>query len=109
MSPHFRTEGVFVPLSSLSDADPAGELFRYFSQRQPRQFQSRISEPDAQFVDAVLRKHHLAHIGVDKEQLGDCWEAWVHVRIAKTADDPCRGNLRGFGECRGILTWENSD
>lgn len=94
---------------------------------------------DADFIDSVLDLSVATKVlRVDRERLDDSHEAWVYVTVAdqpleplalgdfitgETASGrvwrgadyehlPIAGDLYtffGFGECRGVLTWCNSD
>lgn len=67
-------------------------------------------------VDALLASvPATSFLEVDRAHLDESWEAWVHVLITSPEDDPGKlfepyqGPLHGFGRCRGVLTWPNSD
>jgi hypothetical protein len=97
---------------------------------------SGIDPEDADAIDAILHARLLtSFISVDRSKLKESCEAWVYVKIinqpperpvsyssgvGKTAsgltvtdaDYPLgvfMYPLYGFGECTGILTWNNSD
>jgi hypothetical protein len=57
-------------------------------------------------VDALLAKHRFtAGVNVDRTRVNESYEAWVYVDIRDTEESL----LRGFGGCKAVLTWPNSD
>jgi hypothetical protein len=75
-----------------------------------------ISVEIADTIDMILKSEPCAtFLKVDRDRLEDAWEAWVYVVIDAPEDsDPARstdyfGPIFGFGSCKGVLTWQNSD
>jgi hypothetical protein len=76
----------------------------------------------ADAIDEILARSSLtSFLKVDRTRLEESWEAWVHVLIDTPSGDALvdpgaplhfnmyTGPLYGFGRCRGVLTWPNSD
>ncbi|GAA6170269.1 DUF6210 family protein [Sessilibacter corallicola] len=56
-------------------------------------------------IDELLKKEiSFDCIKVDRTRLDESMEAWVHIVVGAESI-----NLVGFGECKAILTWPNSD
>jgi hypothetical protein len=68
-----------------------------------------LTVEDADTIDRILALANFDFVKVDREQLRDSYEAWVHVRL--TSPDPERHArlFLGISVDRGVLTWENSD
>ncbi|MCA9911812.1 MAG: hypothetical protein KC496_00620 [Anaerolineae bacterium] len=117
---HPAIEGVYVPLVD-KDVDQEKQLFDYFVD--PKRLWNRpdvardVNADDADFVDSILHaRYHTRIIRVDRSRLHESHEAWVYVEItAQPADQALHGSsagsetMRGFGTCKGVLTWANSD
>jgi hypothetical protein len=102
-------EGVFVPL----DAQQANEaLYAWFIG--PKYVGGGamlgLDAEDADHIDGLLRALRPAGIAVtvDRAQLRDSFEAWVHVVIH---DEDSMSLFSGFGPYPrpAVLTWMNSD
>jgi hypothetical protein len=66
---------------------------------------SYTTEDQAEEIDDLLSFYPITNnISIDRTRLKDSYEAWVYVNIQGDS-----GNLEGFGNCKGILTWPNSD
>lgn len=59
---------------------------------------------DADAIDNVLNECGVP-LRVDRDRLGDSYEAWVHVVILNNGDDL----LTAFGDHKAVLTWRNCD
>lgn len=114
-----QIEGVLVPLgNSLQNGCLGGagvDLARYF-EGPPYHGDGAaggITENDAAFIDSVLRAHGVPSvISVDRSQLADSDESWVHVTIAAEEDrEPSFKMFSGLGPYprSGVLTWPNGD
>ncbi|MCO7223757.1 DUF6210 family protein [Pleionea sp. CnH1-48] len=69
-------------------------------------FDTGLPEAKATEIDNLLARFpETEGISVDREKISESMEAWVHV-IAKETEFSC---YSGFGEIKGILTWNNSD
>ena len=79
-----------------------------------------IPEETADAIDALLATEPTARfLKVDRSRRLESYEAWVFVLIDASpqptydmppkAGDTYFGSLFGFGPCRGVLTWINSD
>jgi hypothetical protein len=62
---------------------------------------SHIDEAD-QLLDR-LRKNHHNNLSVHRAKLDDSYEARVHLVTAGVED------ISGFGDCKAVLVWPNSD
>lgn len=102
-------EGVFVP---FDDEQIGDALYAWFTG--PKHNGSGamlgLDTEDADRIDEVLRSWCPAGkpVTVDRAQLADSFEAWVHVVIH---DEELPGLFRGFGPYPrpAVLTWMNSD
>ena len=68
-----------------------------------------LSSEIASEIDSLLQNYGLTrNISVDKSLLEESEEAWIYVRVepAERAEYPI---YTGFGSCRGVLVWSNSD
>jgi hypothetical protein len=105
---HPVEEGVFVPISieiiNLSDS-----LTMYFTGSKWRGWCAYgIDEQTADFIDQILQTTSGTNfLKVDRTKLSDSYEAWVYVDISEPNDQV--PSIIGFGECKGVLTWLNSD
>ena len=74
--------------------------------RQMEWFSLGINEKRADQIDALLSAWGwTSGISVDMTRLHDSEEAWVYVNI-----EPVEyGVYSGFGSCKGVLVWQNSD
>ena len=98
-------EGVLVPF----DNDPslaAPELALHAQLRKLLWEIVGLTNELADAVDHLLSKHRFT-IGarVDRARLAESTEAWVYVDLRETD----HSLLRGFGNCKAVLTWPNSD
>jgi hypothetical protein len=65
-----------------------------------------LTEELAGRIDALLEENYETRgVTVDRSRLRDSMEAWIHVDI----DDSLSGIFCGFGRCKGVITWPNSD
>lgn len=107
-------EGVLAPLDDFDNALAQLEGYDFPTGGQG------ISVATADFVDRILASSRTNRfLSVDRTRLGECWEAWIHVRIAPVPswtwppgppkDADYLGPIFGFTETSGILTWPNSD
>jgi len=98
-------EGVLVPLLDIPLATKMCPLYVSFDNLD-WDSKSGISQTRAVEVDGLLSQwSYTSRIRVDRSYLDDSAEAWVYVTV--TPDDTVE--YSGFGECKGILTWPNSD
>lgn len=67
---------------------------------------NRFDATCADKIDEILKSTGITkHISVDRLRLNESEEAWVYVKLK-----PLKfANYVGFGECEGVLVWENSD
>ena len=65
-----------------------------------------IDENRASEIDALLHRYGFGKgITVDRSRLQESEEAWVYVNV-----EPLEyGLYEGFGSCKGVLVWSNSD
>ena len=107
---HPLAEGVFVPIRD--DAlDIEKELEDYFTGPKWNGWCCEgIDEETATFIDGVLTKCPLTmEIKVDRTRLTDSHEAWVYVDYGNPQEANWSSEISGFGPCKAVLTWENSD
>ena len=65
----------------------------------------RIDEERAKAIDMLLKTSRAAGISVDRTRLHEAEEAWIPVHL-----EPVElAEYEGFGNCQGILVWNNSD
>lgn len=65
-----------------------------------------ITDEKANEIDLVLSSfRETESIAVDRSKIAQSVESWLYV-IANETEFSC---FSGFGEIRGILTWQNSD
>lgn len=65
-----------------------------------------IDEKRASEIDDLLQSESpTKHITVDRSRLNESEEAWVYV----TLEPGEYGFYQGFGSCKGVLVWGNSD
>lgn len=107
---HPLVEGVFVPVHG-DESDMEKRLSEYFTGPKWNGWCcDGIDEETATFVDGVLAQCHLTkEIKVDRNRLRDSHEAWVYVDYANPTEADWRSEISGFGTCKAVLTWENSD
>ena len=108
---HPMAEGVFIPLG-IDTVDQEKELCDYFTGAKWGGWCCEgIDEETAGFIDVLMEKSDLTKsITVDRTRLHDSQEAWVYVDFRNTATYGFGGvEVTGFGICKGVLTWENSD
>jgi hypothetical protein len=98
-------EGVVVPL----DNDPPLDSPDLALHAQLHKLLWEIAALDDELavaVDALLSAHRFtAGVSVDRARLSESCEAWVYVEVREMEDSL----LRGFGNCKAVLTWPNSD
>lgn len=75
-----------------------------------------LTGENADQIDNFLRDDRSTYfIRVDREMLKESMEAWIHVIVDEPQfykDMPGKhvdGHIFGFGGCKGVLTWNNSD
>jgi hypothetical protein len=106
-------EGVFVPLDADQVSDALHAWFtgpKYGGSGAMR----GLDTEDADRIEEVLRgwRPYGFPVSVDREQLRESFEAWVHVVLHDDEDPSLLGALfSGFGPYprRAVLTWPNSD
>lgn len=100
-------EGVYLPLKY-----DAKELEEYFTGPKWQGWCCNgIDEETADFIDNYLSNDgNTAYIKVDRARLQDSQEAWIYVDVFEPGGAVKEINLlSGFGRCKGVLTWDNSD
>jgi hypothetical protein len=100
-----EAEGILVPFASELDG-ASQELTLLTHLRKLLLEALSLTNEQADSVNALLAAGcpSLA-ITVDRSRLDENCEAWVHVDIHQGEFS----SMQGFGECKGILTWPNSD
>ena len=102
---HPQLEGFLIPINNdrlLTDPEHLeNQLCSLFDG-----FYGSFSEEKANQIEAVLQKYsETKGIRINRELLSESVESWIHV-IAIETEFSC---YSGFGELKGILTWQNSD
>jgi hypothetical protein len=107
---HPTVEGVFVPIR-VDELDLERELSEYFTGAKWQGWCCRgIDEETAIVIDGLLAQCDFTRgIRVDRNRLRDSHEAWVYVDYANLPETEWRTEISGFGACKAVLTWENSD
>ncbi len=102
---HPVAEGVFAPLNNSPPLDRPDlstntQLKRLLTGAQ------RLTPAEADAVDRILQASADTNcVTVDRNHLSDSMEAWVYVDVKSNGDSL----ISGFGCCKGIITWSNSD
>ena len=99
-----QAEGILAPLNSYIAGDwndtVDGRLSRLLN------CVIGLKKKDADAVDKILSlSAETRCMKMDRSKLASSQEAWLHVRILKSATE----NLEQFGGSSAVLTWENSD
>lgn len=108
---HDKAEGVFAPIHQDNEDNQESMLIDYFTGPKWNGWCSdSIDEETAGYVDYVLSlSPSTSYLKVDRTRLGNSREAWIHVDVVEPTEDPELSPIHGFGECKGILVWSNSD
>ena len=112
-------EGVYVPLWEET-IDQEGMLHEHFFEGPKWQggCMNGIDMEDADIIDQVLdRSLHTRYIKVDRTRLKESYEAWIFVDVLTQPDGNAKSSsadipdflMAGFGACKGVLVWANSD
>lgn len=106
---HSSAQGVFAPLHSPPDDDQEALLISHFTiSKWDGWCSDGIDEATADYVDYVLSlSPHTSYIKVDRTRLDDCKEAWIYVDVREP--DGNFNPISGFGKCKGVFIWGNSD
>ena len=100
-----EAEGILAPFNNSPPLDQPhlsteSQLKRVLTGAQ------RLTPAEADEVDEILaRSRDTKCAKVDRARLTDSMEAWVYVEVNECGDHL----ISGFGPCKGILTWSNSD
>ena len=102
---HPEAEGVLVPFNNEHFLDqPELGVKRQLSNLLTNA--CHLTPELADKVDDILSGSHETRCAkVDRTRLQDSMEAWAYVDV----DDGGECLFSGFGRCKGIITWENSD
>ena len=100
-----KEEGFLIPFNDDAPLDqPEGALVKRLSALLENYMYLKDEEADA--IDAILASYpDTACARVDRTRLRDSMEAWVYVDI----EEPHDSLFQGFGRCKAVLTWPNSD
>ena len=101
---HPEEEGVFCPLP----VEP-GKAELYALRNHFKGLWNSLTQKDADLVDTILHRSAHEYMKVDRARLTDSYEAWVYVLITGITKPKFGELFSGFGECKGVLTWPNSD
>jgi hypothetical protein len=107
---HPEVEGVYVPLVDETINQEA-RLEEFFTGPKLQGWCcDAIDAETADFVDSVLDSSPFSRgVKTDRKRLEASHEAWVHVTLPSTAQDPGISEIVGFEGAEAILTWANSD
>jgi|GEM_PF-608699 len=134
----WEAEGVYVPLYSDIIPQERMLHDHFAGHKWKSNCFNGIDTETADFVDEVLQANITTRfIKVDRTKLDESVEAWIHVTISAPPEKPVVNYdedagvgiapdgdtvhdkdhampvllypIFGFGDCYGILTWENSD
>ena len=98
-------EGVLVPFNG----DNLPEQFEQSLAYELRSLLWDVSRLDAEFadkLDAIFGASINTRMArVDRSRLADSHESWIYVDL----DEPEDALIAGFGRCKAVLTWSNSD
>jgi hypothetical protein len=99
-------EGILIPFERVSHDRELEKSLRAILENC-----TTLTDELANRVDDVLSSFHETRCAkVDRSRLVNSMEAWVYVDNNDEHDDDHEFPLFcGFGICRGVLTWENSD
>ncbi|HXG64310.1 MAG TPA: DUF6210 family protein [Blastocatellia bacterium] len=106
-------EGVFVRLyKELHDQEAM--LIDYFGGPKWRGWcGDEIDNETADFIDQVLSlSERTIFLKVDRSRLQDSHEAWIYVDVSEPATQSNGyrpAAINGFGNCKGVLIWSNTD
>lgn len=108
---HALAEGVFVPLHRETDDDQEMLLTAHFTGPKWEGWcDEGIDEDTAEYVNYVLSlSPSTSYLKVDRTRLDDSREAWIFVNVSEPTGDPDVARISGFGQCKGVLVWGNSD
>lgn len=106
---HPHTEGVYAPLP-VPEGSYLTIASHFISAKSKANAVDGISEQTAEYLDRLFAEEPaLSFLKVDRTMLKSSYEAWVYVTISEPEGEPELNTIAGFGECRGVLTWPNSD
>lgn len=102
-------QGVYAPLHRQTEDDQESLLIAHFCGPKWNGWCSdSIDEQTADYVDYVLSLAPATHyLKVDRTRLDDSKEAWIYVNVAEPTDE--HAPVSGFGPCKGVFVWGNSD
>ncbi|HEX7330792.1 MAG TPA: DUF6210 family protein [Pyrinomonadaceae bacterium] len=108
---HERAQGVFAPLHRPPDDDQEGLLVAHFTGPKWEGWcDDGIDEATADYVDYVLSlSPETDYLKVDRTRLDDSKEAWIYVNVHEPGHEFALSPVSGFGECKGVFIWGNSD
>ena len=104
-------EGVFAPLHRDPDDDQETLLTAHFTGPKWGGWCSDgIDVETADFVDHVLSlSDETEYLKVDRTRLAESKEAWIYVDVQEPAENSELALISGFGVCKGVFLWRNSD
>ena len=107
---HESAEGVFVPLHEETEESQEGLLIAHFTgPKWNGTCDNGIDEQTAEYIDHVFSLSPATdYLRVDRVRLDDCKEAWIYVRVREPSEEFYRP-ISGFGDCKGVFVWGNSD
>ena len=98
-------EGVLVPFENEPPLN-APELALHAQLRKLLWELVGLTNKEANAVDHLLSKHRFTMgARVDRARMAESTEAWVYVDLRETD----HSLFRGFGNCKAVLTWPNSN
>lgn len=116
---HPQEEGVFAPLDLEELVQARDDISNHFTGEKWNGYCFEgIDAETASFLDAVFTRtanlpfgltQTLPFLRVDRSRLQESHEAWIYVEVEEPAGVPEHNPFAGFGTCRAVLTWLNSD
>ena len=102
---HPSAEGVLAPFNTDSLAEEFERSLAYKLGSYLRNV-ARLDEELADNIDRILGAHLDTRVAsVDRSRLADSHESWIYVDL----EEPPDALYAGFGRCKAVLTWSNSD
>ncbi len=100
-----EAEGILVPLNNDPPLDQPELSFESQLSTLLRDV-CRLDGGLADRIDDILASYPpTTNVRTDRQILLNSHEAWVYVEISESPDSV----LQGFGDCKAVLTWPNSD
>ena len=104
---HPAEQGIYIPILKAERYLQKFSEFFYSGPKWQGWCTQGIDNETADFLDNFFAENFWTkYLKVDRTRLEDSHEAWVYVNIAATQKEDL---FYRFGNCQGVVTWENSD